>query len=192
MAFARICSAIAAESTEGKVGQRQGAGADARRRAAELAEKTKALQANQQKLQQSGAVMNEAARAQPRRKSSGSTVEIERFQQDAQAEMKELQQQLQDEFQEKLLPIIDAAGQGDWPSGLLFSAGDAGVDLRRSGARPHGRSHQEVRRGASRGGAKPRRAATAKPRGASRRRQRRQRRLRPRRPHGAGCASAKP
>src|SRR4029453_12939806 len=54
---------IAAESAEGKVlsGKIQEL---TKKKTAELQEKTKALQANQQKLQQGGAVLNDATRAQ--------------------------------------------------------------------------------------------------------------------------------
>ena len=54
------------------------------------------------------------------------TVEIDRFQQDANAEVQELQQQLQAEFQEKLRPVVEAMVK-DLGVGLLFSAGDAGA-----------------------------------------------------------------
>ena len=96
------------------------------KKAAELQEKTKALQANQQKLQQGGAVLNDAARAQTQKEIDRLTVEIDRFQEDANAEVQELQQQLQAEFQEKLRPIVDALVK-ELAIGLLFSAGDAGA-----------------------------------------------------------------
>jgi outer membrane protein len=116
---------IAAESTEGKAasGRVQGL---TQKKSAELAEKTKSLQANQQKLQQGGAVLNDAARAQTQKEIDRLTVEIDRFQEDANAEVQELQQQLQGDFQEKLRPVVDTLVK-EMAIGLLFSAGDAGA-----------------------------------------------------------------
>jgi len=116
---------IAAESNEGKAasGKVQEL---TKKKGAELQEKSKSLQANQQKLQQGGAVLNDAARAQTQKEIDRLTVEIDRFQQDANAEVQELQQQLQGEFQEKLRPIVDGMVK-ELAIGLLFSAGDAGA-----------------------------------------------------------------
>ncbi len=116
---------IAAESTEGKVasGKVQEL---TKKKTAELAEKTKSLQTNQEKLKQGGAVLNEAARAQTQREIDRLTVEIDRFQEDANAEVQGLQQELQGEFQEKLRPVVDALVK-ELAIGLLFSAGDAGA-----------------------------------------------------------------
>jgi len=116
---------IAAESSEGKVasGKVQEL---TKKKGAELQEKTKALQTNQQKLQQGGAVLNDAARAQTQKEIDRLTVEIDRFQEDANAEVQEMQQGLQAEFQEKLRPIVDGMVK-ELAIGLLFSAGDAGA-----------------------------------------------------------------
>jgi Skp family chaperone for outer membrane proteins len=98
----------------------------AQKKQSEGAEKAKALQANQQKLQTSGGVMSDAARAQLEKEVERQQVEGQRFEQDAQAELNELQQQLQREFQAKLLPLLETISK---EKGLqvLFSAGDAGV-----------------------------------------------------------------
>ena len=116
---------IAAESVEGKVasGKVQEL---TKKKGAELQEKTKALQTNQQKLQQGAAVLNDAARTQTQKEIDRLTVEIDRFQEDANAEVQEMQQQLQAEFQEKLRPIVDGMVK-ELAIGLLFSAGDAGA-----------------------------------------------------------------
>ena len=92
----------------------------------EAASKAKQLQDNQNKLQQSGALMNDAARAQLEKDIERQTVEQQRFEQDAQAEVMELQTQLQGTFQEKLFPILN---QMVVEKGLhvLFSAADAGI-----------------------------------------------------------------
>ncbi len=93
---------------------------------AEIAEKTKALQGAQQKLQTGGGVMSDQARGQLERDIERQTKELERFQQDAQAELNELQQELQSEFQTRLFPILD---QLSIEKGLhlLFSGADAGL-----------------------------------------------------------------
>jgi outer membrane protein len=70
-------------------------------------DKSKLLQGNQQKLQTSGSVMNEAARSQLEKEIERQQKEIERFQQDAQAEINELQQEVQNEFLKKVNPVID-------------------------------------------------------------------------------------
>ena len=116
---------IASESAEGR-------SATARvkalndKKVTELADKNKALQANQQKLQQGGAVMSEAARGQLEKEIEKLQVEIQRFTQDAQAEVQELQQELQVEFQKKLMPIISvvAAEKG---LHMVFSQADSGL-----------------------------------------------------------------
>ena len=92
----------------------------------ENADKAKQLQANQQKLQTSGSVMNEAARAQLEKEIERQQKEAERFQQDAQAEINELQQEVQNEFVKKMSPILDqlAAEKG---LHLVFNAGQSGI-----------------------------------------------------------------
>jgi outer membrane protein len=124
MAFVDL-QRIAAESSEGKVASGK-VQALTQKKSAELADKTKALQANQQKLQQGGAVLSEAARGQAQKEVDRLTVEIDRFQQDANAEVQEMQQQLQAEFQDKLRPVLDGVVK-ELGVGLLFSAGDAGA-----------------------------------------------------------------
>ena len=92
----------------------------------EGADKAKQLQANQQKLQTSGGVMNEAARTALERDIERQTKEGERFQQDAQAEVNELQQELQTEFQKKLFPLLQQIATEKGLHALL-SLQDAGV-----------------------------------------------------------------
>ena len=93
---------------------------------AEGAQKTKTLQDNQTKLAQSGALMNEAARTQLEKEIEKETVEGQRFEQDAQAEVTEMQNELQGEFQKKLFPVLQQLAK---EKGLyvLLSAADAGV-----------------------------------------------------------------
>jgi outer membrane protein len=70
-------------------------------------DKAKLLQGNQQKLQTSGSVMNEAARSQLEKEIDRQQKEIERFQQDAQAEINDLQQEVQSEFLKKVNPVLE-------------------------------------------------------------------------------------
>jgi outer membrane protein len=88
--------------------------------------KSKALADAQQKLQQSGALMSEAARTALEKDIERMNVEGQRFQQDAQAEINELSQQLQNEFQQKLFPILDQIVK-EHDLHLLLSAADAGI-----------------------------------------------------------------
>ena len=117
--------AIAQLTAEGKAAAAK-VNALAQKKQTEGADKAKALQANQTKLQTSGNVMSDAARAQLEKEIERQTVEGQRFEQDAQAELNELQQELQQDFQAKLLPILVELSK---EKGLqvLFSAGDAGV-----------------------------------------------------------------
>jgi Skp family chaperone for outer membrane proteins len=117
--------AIAQMTAEGKAAAAK-VNALAQKKQTEGADKAKALQANQAKLQTSGSVMSDAARTQLEKEIERQTVEGQRFEQDAQAELNNLQQELQQDFQAKLLPILVALSQ---EKGLqvLFSAGDAGV-----------------------------------------------------------------
>jgi len=117
--------AIAQLSADGKTAA-QKVNALAQKKQTEAADKAKALQTNQQKLETSGSVMSEAARAQLQKDIERQTVEGQRFEQDAQAELNELQQQLQQEFQARLMPVLESISK---EKGLqvLFSAGDSGV-----------------------------------------------------------------
>ena len=92
----------------------------------ENADKAKLLQANQQKLQTSGSVMNEGARVQLEKEIEKQQKDAERFQQDAQAEINELQQEVQNEFVKKLSPIVEqlATEKG---LHLVFNASESGI-----------------------------------------------------------------
>jgi outer membrane protein len=92
----------------------------------ENADKAKLLQGNQQKLQTSGSVMNEVARVQLEKEIEKQTKDAERFQQDAQAEINELQQEVQSAFVKKLSPIVEqlATEKG---LHLVFNASESGI-----------------------------------------------------------------
>jgi outer membrane protein len=92
----------------------------------DAATKSKQLADAQQRLQQSGALMSEAARSALEKDIERMNLEGQRFQQDAQAEINELSQQLQNEFQQKLFPILDQIVK-ERDLHLLLSAADAGI-----------------------------------------------------------------
>jgi outer membrane protein len=116
---------IAQNSVEGKAASGR-VQALIQKKQTEGADKAKQLQANQQKLQSSGGVMSETARTALERDIERQTKEGERFQQDAQAEVNELQQELQGDFQKKLFPLLQQLAQEKGLHALL-SAQDAGV-----------------------------------------------------------------
>jgi Skp family chaperone for outer membrane proteins len=93
---------------------------------AEAQAKSKLLADSQAKLQTSGSIMSEAARAQLEKDIERMNVEGQRFQQDAQAEINELSQQLQNEFQQKLFPVLEQISKEKGIQ-VLLSAADAGV-----------------------------------------------------------------
>src|SRR4051812_28052207 len=92
----------------------------------ENATRNKALQDAQAKLQGSGSVLNDAARAQLEKDIEKQQVDLQRFQQDAQAEIQELQQEVQNDFVKKLNPVLDriASEKGIH---LLFDASQPGL-----------------------------------------------------------------
>jgi outer membrane protein len=92
----------------------------------ENADKAKLLQGNQQKLQTSGSVMNEAARVQLEKEIEKQTKDAERFQQDAQAEINELQQEVQNDFVKKLSPIVEGLAT-EKGLHLVFNASESGI-----------------------------------------------------------------
>jgi outer membrane protein len=113
------------QSTEGKAAVAR-VQAVVQKKQTEGAAKAKQLQDNQAKLQSSGSVMNEAARTQLEKEIERQQREGERFQQDAQAEINEIQQEVNNEFMKKVQPIID---QIAIEKGLhfVFNAPEAGL-----------------------------------------------------------------
>jgi Skp family chaperone for outer membrane proteins len=92
----------------------------------EIQDKFKALEANRTKLQQGGSVMSPQAISQLQKEIEKQERDLQFAQQDAQREMGELEQDLLEEFQNQLNPIVEAIRQ---EKGLLmiFSALDAGL-----------------------------------------------------------------
>jgi Skp family chaperone for outer membrane proteins len=114
---------IASESAEGKTSSARIEQLRSKK-AAELTEKNKAVEALQAK--QRSAVMSEAAAAQVQKDIDKTQVEIQRMTQDAQTELQELQNELQVDFQRKVGPIIEAVAR-EKSLQLLFSQTDSGL-----------------------------------------------------------------
>ena len=116
---------IAALSSEGKAAQAK-VTALTQKKQSEIAEKQKALQGAQQRLQTGGSVMSDQARGQLEKDIERQTRDLERLNQDAQADINELTQEVQAEFNKKLFPILE---QLSLEKGIhvLFSATDAGL-----------------------------------------------------------------
>lgn len=116
---------IAQASADGKVATTK-IQALIQKKQAEGAAKAKALQDNQAKLQSGGALMNETARGQLEKEVERQTVEGQRFEQDAQAEVTELQTELQNDFQRRVFPVLQQLAK-DKELHVLLSATDGGV-----------------------------------------------------------------
>lgn len=92
----------------------------------ELNNKNKALQAAQQKLEQGGSVMSDAARAQLQTEIDRQQREVQRFSEDAQQDAQNFSQQVQEDFNRKLNPHIDKVAK-EKQVHFVFSAADAGL-----------------------------------------------------------------
>ena len=120
-----VLQRVVAESADGKLASAR-VQALQQKKVAELNEKQKAAASLQEKLDKSGAVMSEAARADLTKQVERAQVDMQRATQDAQAEVQELQNQLQEEFQRRIAPIIEAVGK---ERGLfyIFNGPDSGL-----------------------------------------------------------------
>jgi Skp family chaperone for outer membrane proteins len=116
---------IVETSAEGKIANAK-VQAFTQKKSNEIGDKTKQLQAAQQKLQTSGTVLNDDTRSQLEKEIEKLNVDVQRMQQDAQAEVQDLQAQLQSEFQKKLMPVIEVVVK-ERNITLLFSRNDAGI-----------------------------------------------------------------
>jgi outer membrane protein len=116
---------IVAESAEGKAARAKLASLQESKKA-DLQKRQEAVQAAQQKLVQSGTVLNEAARDQLQKDVARLERELQRASQDAQDELTSLNRDLDTQFQRKLAPLLDKIAK---EKGLLkiFNLGDAGL-----------------------------------------------------------------
>lgn len=116
---------IANESVEGKAATGR-VNALVTKKQAEGADRTKQLQAAQQKLEAGGTVMSDTARAQLQKDIDRLTTDIQRFNEDAQQEVQLLQNDLMGDFQTKLSPVIQQVAV-EKKLHMIFSAADAGL-----------------------------------------------------------------
>ena len=115
---------VVSESADGKASSTK-IQALSKKKQDEGAQKAQQLKANQDKLAASGSVMSDAARSQLEKEIERQQVEGQRFQQDAQAELNELQQELQADFIKKVTPILQQVA-ADKGLHALFNAQEAG------------------------------------------------------------------
>lgn len=116
---------IANESAEGKVATGQVQALN-NKKVEELNGRNKQLQTAQQKLEAGGTVMSVNAQAQLQKEIERLQIDIQRFTEDAQQEVTQLQQQLQEDFQRKLTPIIQSVAT-EKQLHMMFSVTDSGL-----------------------------------------------------------------
>jgi outer membrane protein len=92
----------------------------------ELLAKQKALQDAQDKLQKGGSVMSDQARAQAEKEIEKMQRELQFANQDANTEVQDMTNQLQNDFQEKLSPIVEAL-RAEKGLQIIFSVADSGI-----------------------------------------------------------------
>lgn len=125
---------IAAESADGRVAQERLKGEQDKRQR-DLQDKNKNLQAMQQKLDQGGSVLSDAARAQLQADIDRTQRELQRASEDAQDELQKLAQQVEEDFTRKVIPMVDKVAKEKQvhfvfnaaQSGLIWA--DPGMDL---------------------------------------------------------------
>ncbi len=116
---------IAAESAAGKTlaGKVQALN---QQKMNELNERNKGLQAAQQKLESGATVLSPSAVAKLQKDIERQQIDIQRFTEDAQQDVANLQAELQEEFQLRLSPIIEEVAS-ERGLHLLFSVIDSGL-----------------------------------------------------------------
>ena len=98
----------------------------AKKKTAELEGKQKALEALRTKLLQGGTVLSDSARAQMEKEIDKGARELQYAQQEAQSEQTTLTQELQNDFQTRLNPIIDQVAN-EKSLHYVLSIADSGV-----------------------------------------------------------------
>jgi outer membrane protein len=116
---------VAAESSEGRAAAEKIKGFNDQK-VKELNEKNRVLQAAQQKLEQGGSVLSDAARTQLQTEIERQQRDIQRASEDAQQDLQNFSQQVQEDFNKKLNPIVDRVAKEKGVH-FVFSAADAGL-----------------------------------------------------------------
>ncbi len=120
-----VLQRIANESADGRVATTR-IQALQQKKAAELTNKQQQLTTLQAKLEKEGSVMSASAAADLQKQIEKINVEVQRFTQDAQAEVQELQQALQNEFQQRLEPVLQQVA-AEMGLQFIFNGPDAGL-----------------------------------------------------------------
>jgi outer membrane protein len=120
-----VLQRIANESAEGKAATAQ-IQALQQQKATELNDKNKQLQGIQAKLEKEASVMSVTAQSDLAKQAERLNTEIQRFTQDAQQELTELQEQLRLQFEARVQPVLDEVRQ---EKGLhfIFNGPDSGL-----------------------------------------------------------------
>jgi len=120
-----VLQRIANESADGKAATAQ-IQALQQKKATELNERNKQLQGIQAKLEKEASVMSATAQADLAKQAERLNTEIQRFTQDAQQELTELQEQLRMQFEARVQPVLDQVRQ---EKGLhfIFNGPDSGL-----------------------------------------------------------------
>jgi outer membrane protein len=92
----------------------------------ELQQRQQALQSDQERLEQSGSVLSDQARVQLQREIERKSLDLQRFSEDAQDDVTALTQQLQMEFEEQLVPVIDRVAR-EKQLHMVFNVFDSGL-----------------------------------------------------------------
>lgn len=124
MAFVNV-PRVAAESVAGKASTARVQALN-EVKVTELNEVNEALLASQEKLQQSGTVMSDVARAQLEREIGRLQVDLQRQTEDAQVEVQTLQEELQVNFQQRLIPVVQQVAVENGVQ-LVLSLTDSGL-----------------------------------------------------------------
>jgi outer membrane protein len=116
---------VAAQSVEGKVAAEK-IKVLQEQKTRELQEKNKALQSAQQKLEQGGSVLSDQARAQLQADIERQQRDIQRFTEDAQQDVQALAEQVENDFNRKLTPVIDKVAKQKQVH-FVFNAAQSGL-----------------------------------------------------------------
>jgi outer membrane protein len=120
-----VLQRVANESSEGKAATAK-IQALQQKRAAELNERNKQLQSIQARLEKEASVMSATAQADLAKQAERLNTDIQRFTQDAQQEIGELQEQLREQFEARVQPVLEEVRR---EKGLhfIFNGPDSGL-----------------------------------------------------------------
>ena len=120
-----VLQRIANESADGKAASAR-IQALQQKKAAELAERQKQLQGIQAKLEKEASVMSATAQADLAKQAEKLNTDIQRFTQDAQQELADLQQQLQQQFEARVTPVLEEVRK-EKSLHFIFNAQESGL-----------------------------------------------------------------